>query len=214
MGIPELMPIMSLVGFFLAMSVHEFSHALAAYNQGDRTAEQAGRLTLNPLAHIDLFGTVLLPLFLILTNSGIVFGWAKPVPVNYFALRDPKWGPAIVSLAGPAANLIFGFFSLVCYAMVNRFMHLPAGNLVPLFLQLLALINFGLMIFNLIPIPPLDGSKILYTLLPSKYDNFKIMLDQYGMILLFVLLFIGVDFVFYLAQIIFIFSLNLLSYLV
>ncbi|MBN1326195.1 site-2 protease family protein, partial [Candidatus Falkowbacteria bacterium] len=170
--------------FYLALSVHEFSHALLAYYYGDKTAQQAGRLTLNPLAHIDLFGTVLLPLFLILSNSGIVVGWAKPVPVNFYNLRDQKWGPAIVSLAGPAANFIFAVFSLITLKLVFAYTNLTGNNLLVNFLFLLIIINLVLMVFNLIPIPPLDGSKILFAILQDKYIRFKIFLEQYGLIIL------------------------------
>ncbi len=203
--------IVNFIAFFLALSAHEFSHALAAYQLGDRTAQYAGRLTLNPLAHIDLIGTVLLPLFLILSNVGIVFGWAKPVPVNYFNLKDQKWGPAIVSLAGPLANFIFGIFSLIVFVLVSQYGRLGSDNLLLLFLQFLAMINFVLMIFNLIPIPPLDGSKILYALLPDKYDNVKMFLEQFGLIILLLFLFIGVGFIFAISQAIFIFFLQIIQ---
>ncbi|HDQ22997.1 MAG TPA: site-2 protease family protein [Candidatus Uhrbacteria bacterium] len=192
--------------FFLALSVHEFAHALSAYQLGDSTAQQAGRLTLNPIAHIDLIGTILLPLFLILSNAGIVFGWAKPVPVNYFNLKNQKWGPAIVSFAGPLANFIFGVFCIIILRLVNQYALLGPNNLLVSFLFFLIIINFVLMIFNLIPIPPLDGSKILFALLPESFQNIKIFLEQYGLILLFVLLIFGSGFLslifFYLYRII------------
>ncbi|MFC1598585.1 site-2 protease family protein, partial [Patescibacteria group bacterium] len=196
MGLDPLLLLVSFIGFFLALSVHEFAHALVAYQLGDRTAAHSGRLTLNPLAHIDLFGTIILPLLLILSNSGIVFGWAKPVPVNYFALKDQRWGPAKVSLAGPAANLIFGIICLVLYVVVFKFTSLAPTNLLIIFLPNLAFINFILMVFNLIPIPPLDGAQVLFALLPHRYDNVKMLLQQYGMVLLLLLLFMGVGFVF------------------
>lgn len=179
------------IAFFLALSAHEFAHALSAYYLGDRTAQYAGRLTLNPIAHIDLFGTILLPLFLILSNSGIVFGWAKPVPVNYFNLKDQKWGPALVSLAGPAANFIFGVICIICLNLVNHYTTLGINNLLVSFLFLLIIVNFVLMIFNLIPIPPLDGSKILFAILPDRYYNLKVNLERYGIFILFVLLIFG-----------------------
>lgn len=180
--------IVNFLAFYLALSVHEFSHALLAYYYGDKTAQHAGRLTLNPLAHIDLVGTVLLPLFLILSNAGIVVGWAKPVPVNYYNLRNQKWGPAIVSLAGPMANFIFGIICLVILKMLYTYTSLTGNNLLVNFLFLLIIINFVLMVFNLIPIPPLDGSKILFALLPEKYANFKVLLEQYGLIILIIFL--------------------------
>jgi len=202
------------IAFFLALSVHEFAHALVAYQQGDRTAAQSGRLTLNPLAHIDLFGTIILPLLLILSNSGIVFGWAKPVPINYFALKDARWGHAKVALAGPAANLIFGIICLILYVVVFKFTNLAQSNLLLIFLPNLAFINFILMVFNLIPIPPLDGSHILFALLPHKYDNIKIFLQQYGLIILLLLLMIGVGFVFVISSAIFNVFLNIINILI
>lgn len=183
--------VVNFIAFFLALTVHEFAHALSAYYLGDRTAQYAGRLTLNPLAHIDLVGTILLPLFLILTNAGIVFGWAKPVPVNYYNLRDQKWGPAIVSLAGPAANFIFGVICIILLNLVNNFTSLGGNNLLVNFLFVLVLINFVLMVFNLIPIPPLDGSKILFAFLPDRYMNVKVFLERYGIMILFALLIFG-----------------------
>lgn len=183
--------IVSFVAFFLALSAHEFSHALAAYYLGDTTAASQGRLTLNPLAHIDLFGTVLLPLFLIFSGTGIVFGWAKPVPVNYYQLRDLRWGPALVSLAGPGANLIFGVISIVLFNLVQNYTSLGGNNLLVNFLFSLITVNFVLMLFNLIPLPPLDGSKVLFAILPDRFDDFKLALEKYGVIILFALLIFG-----------------------
>lgn len=180
--------IVNFLAFYLALSVHEFSHALSAYYYGDKTAQYAGRLTLNPLAHIDLVGTVLLPLFLIISNAGVVVGWAKPVPVNYNNLRNQKWGPAVVSLAGPAANFIFAVFCLITLKFVYAYTSLTGNNLLVNFLFLLIIINLVLMVFNLIPIPPLDGSKILFAILPAKYARFKILLEQYGLIILIIFL--------------------------
>lgn len=194
MGFEPIFLVVNFIAFFLALSVHEFSHALAAYSLGDKTAAHEGRLTLNPIAHIDLFGTILLPLFLILSNSGIIFGWAKPVPVNYYNLRDQKWGPAIVSAAGPLANLIFGVIAIILLNLVNNYTNLGGNNLLVNFLFVLVIVNFVLMIFNLIPIPPLDGSKILFAFLPDRFRSLQITLERYGMIILIALLIFGAGF--------------------
>jgi len=214
MSLDPLFLLVSFIAFFLALSVHEFAHALIAYRLGDNTAASRGRLTLNPIAHIDLFGTIVLPLLLILSQSGIVFGWAKPVPVNYFALRDQKWGPAKVSIAGPAANLIFGIICIFLYVIVYKYFSLPPENLLLVFLPNLAFINFILMVFNLIPIPPLDGSKILFTLLPPSMEELKMNLERYGMIFLLLLLFIGVGFVFVISNTIFMFFLGIINMII
>jgi len=210
MGLDIILLVVNFIAFFLALTVHEFAHALSAYYLGDRTAQYAGRLTLNPLAHIDLFGTILLPLFLILSNAGLVFGWAKPVPVNYFNLKDLKWGPAIVSFAGPLANLIFGIFCFCLLFLLNHFTNLGGNNLLVNFLFLLIIVNFVLMIFNLVPIPPLDGSKVLFALLPDRYLNFKLFLERYGIIILLIFLFFGSG----ILNTIFNFLINLIAVLV
>ena len=202
--------VVNFIAFFLALSVHEFAHALFAYYLGDRTAAQMGRLTLNPLAHIDLFGTILLPLFLILSNAGIVFGWAKPVPVNFFNLRDQKWGPALVSFAGPAANFIFGVICIIILNLVNNYTALGPENLLVNFLFLLIIVNFVLMVFNLIPIPPLDGSKILFAILPEQFDNLKFFLERYGIFILLFLLIFGAGFL----NVIFMFLLRLIQFFI
>lgn len=197
MGLDPIFLIVNFIAFFLALTVHEFSHAMSAYYLGDRTAEHAGRLTLNPLAHIDLFGTVLLPLILILSSAGFVFGWAKPVPVNYYNLKDQRWGPALVSLAGPAANLIFCIVSIILFRLITQYSSLGPTNLLVNFVYMLILVNLVLMIFNLIPIPPLDGSKLLFAVLPAKFDNFKEILERNGLIILLILIIFGDKFLGY-----------------
>jgi Zn-dependent protease len=194
MDLNPILLIINFVAFFIALTVHEFSHALAAYYLGDPTAEYEGRLTLNPLSHIDLFGTVILPLILILSNAGIVFGWAKPVPVNYFNLKDQKWGPAWVSLAGPAANLAFGIFAIICWNLIKYFTVLGPDNYLVQFIFYLILVNVILMIFNLIPIYPLDGSKLLFALLPDRLEDFKIFWQRNGFLFLLILIFFGSPF--------------------
>jgi len=163
--------------------IHEVSHGAMANHLGDPTAKYAGRLTLNPLAHLDLVGTLLL-LF-------VGFGWGKPVPFNPLNLRDKKWGSTFVSLAGPGANLV----CLIFFGLILRFVYPLLGlgieNALFHFLYLLILINTVLMIFNLIPIPPLDGSELLLTILPDSMLEFKMMLRQWGIFILLALVFLG-----------------------
>ena len=151
--------------------IHEFSHGWMAYRLGDPTAKNAGRLTLNPLVHLDLFGTVIIPLFLLLT-SGIFIGWAKPVPYNPYNLRDPKYGSLKVGIAGPASN----FLVAILIGLILRFFpaFLLEAGLPPVFLEFLAIIiyvNIFLGLFNLIPVPPLDGSKVLNDLFPNVWRS-------------------------------------------
>jgi len=165
----------------LALTVHEYAHGWVAYKYGDPTAKYAGRLTLNPLAHLDFLGTLMLFL--------IHLGWAKPVPVNPYNLRNPKRDMMWVSFAGPGANLLT---ALICGLIIRFFGLLPAGidyrtSLLGIFLQMVAVglvINVVLAIFNLIPIPPLDGSKILMGLLPPQYEHQFAQLERFGPFLL------------------------------
>ncbi len=170
----------------IAMTVHEFAHGLVAYKRGDSTARLSGRLTLNPLAHIDPFWTLLLPLVLFLTTSGrFVFGAAKPVPINYWALKNPKKDMIWIGLSGPMANFILAAF----IAGILRFIPL-SGILAYLLFQLLT-INVVLAIFNLIPIPPLDGSRVLMGLLPANLSEQYAHLERYGFIILFLFIWLG-----------------------
>jgi Zn-dependent protease len=170
----------------IAMTVHEFAHGAVAYKLGDSTARLSGRLTLNPLAHIDPFWTVLLPLVLFLSTAGrFVFGAAKPVPVNYWSLKNPKRDMIWIGLAGPAANFILAFM----IAGVLRF--IPAYGITGSLLFNLLTINVVLAVFNLIPIPPLDGSKILMGLLPAHLSELYAGVERYGFIILFVFIWLG-----------------------
>lgn len=172
------------VGLALAVVLHEVAHGYAALYLGDPTAKYAGRLSLNPLAHIDWFGTVLLPLVLLLSRTGIMLAWAKPVPVNYYNLRYGKYGPALVALAGPATNLVL----VVLFGLLVRFS--PAESQLPMLFVIIAMVNATLMLFNLIPVPPLDGSKILYLFLDRRPDV-VMWLERYGMYVLLALIVLG-----------------------
>lgn len=171
---------------FFCMPVHETAHAWAASKMGDQTAKNLGRITLNPFAHLDLIGTVMIFLF------GI--GYAKPVPVMDRNFKDPKKGMALTALAGPISNLIMAFIAAVVYYIFLFFTYRidnEAISLVQNFLYFASYINVSLAVFNLFPIPPLDGSKVLAMLIPTKY-YFKYMeYERYIMIGLMILLFTG-----------------------
>ena len=182
------------VALIYSIIIHEYAHGWMADRLGDPTAKHSGRLTLNPMPHIDLMGSIFLPLLLIISNSGFIIGWAKPVPFNPYNLRDQKYGPLKIALAGPAANLIialfFGVF-LKLFPAISESLNLPVENLI-IFIQLIKFIiqlNLLLMIFNLLPIPPLDGSKVLLTFLPDRYKEAFYNFERFGIIILFLSIF-------------------------
>ncbi|MFH1875434.1 MAG: site-2 protease family protein [Candidatus Omnitrophota bacterium] len=174
-----------LVFLFLSITVHEFSHGWVADKLGDSTARQAGRLSLNPLRHIDVFGTLILPVVLLLASHGsFSFGYAKPVPVNPYHFRNPRRGMMWVALAGPAVNVLMGIF----FALL-----LKAGW--PFFTQALLtvmIINFALGFFNMVPIPPLDGSKIVAAFLPPRASYKYLKMEIAGIIAIIILLQAGI----------------------
>jgi Zn-dependent protease len=178
--------------------IHEFMHGWMADQLGDPTAKNSGRLTLNPIPHIDPVGSLLLPFILVATGAGIVFGWAKPVPYNPYNLRDQKWGPAKVAAAGPAANLITAAF----FGLLLRFLPVASPELVMLF-QIIVLINLLLMVFNLVPIPPLDGSKVIMPFLPLNWQIKYMRLEQYGMLLVILFIIVGLPVIFPIINLLF-----------
>ena len=176
----------SLIFFFLIIIpssiIHEYMHGAVANYFGDPTAKYAGRLTLNPLAHIDPWGTILMPLILFMGSGGhFVFAYAKPVPVNPLFLRG-RYAGILVAAAGPLSN----FVTAAVLAIPIR---LLPGSAFTTVLSLIVYANILLGVFNLVPIPPLDGSKVLFPLLPSSFDNLKMALERYGFIVLIIFLF-------------------------
>jgi len=198
---------------------HEYAHGWVAYKLGDYTAKDAGRLTLNPLAHLDPVGSILLPLLLILSKASFLIGWAKPVPYNPYNLRDQKYGDLKVALGGPATNFIIAiFFGLLAriIPLAGELKHSLATNFLmgnndfllsniqgsltaSIFVLsvIICFINLLLMVFNLIPLPPLDGSKILLVFLPTRWQMKYHQLEAYGLFIIILLLWLGVfNFVF------------------
>lgn len=182
--------IFQIIILVFAVIIHEVSHGVVALSLGDPTAKLSGRLTLNPIPHIDIYGSIILPLLMGLASGGaFVFGYAKPVPFNPYLLKDQKWAPALVALAGPASNLVLAILLGIFYRIAMVFMDIPA-EVGKLFL-IAVVINIVLAVFNSVPIPPLDGSKIVAPLLPDKFvrSEFYAVLEQQGMwiVLIFVL---------------------------
>lgn len=168
----------------LAIIFHEISHGYVAYLLGDRTAKNSGRLSLNPIQHMDPLGLLCMIIF--------GFGWAKPVPVNPYFFKNRKLGMALVSIAGPVSNLLMAVLSMAVIIAVSLLdiesrALLGALNVVLEFFLVFAILNIGLAVFNLIPVPPLDGSKILFSLLPRRAYGFILKYERYGMLILLVL---------------------------
>ncbi len=178
--------------YFFSIVIHEVAHGAVAYLLGDPTAKNAGRLTLNPLPHIDPFGTVLLPLVMALPAffgaRPLIFGWAKPVPFNPMFFKNIRRGTFLVAIAGVSANLslavIFAVFLRLLDPLLSGYLSAVALESLSTVFSTVVIANLVLGIFNLFPIPPLDGSKVLFSLLPERFIGLQMMLEQYGLFLL------------------------------
>lgn len=181
----ELTPIFFIAILLVSVILHEIAHGYAALSQGDKTALYAGRLTFNPLKHLDLWGSFLIPLFLVLSGAGFVIGWAKPVPYNPDNLRNKVWGKIWVAIAGVLTNLVIA----ICFGLAAQFLPLTENALA--IVHMIVITNVVLAIFNLIPIPPLDGSKIILAFIPARYDRMIQKIERYSFLVLIVFILYG-----------------------
>ena len=187
--------IITLLVILVSMTIHEAMHAFMGYFLGDQTAKAEGRLTLNPIRHIDPFLTILLPLTLLVLGAP-VFGGAKPVPFNPHKVRFGEWGVALVAIVGPLTNLVLAFtFSGIGVSLgfVDKFGFSP--SLIGVMLQTFVFVNLGFFAFNMIPVPPLDGSRVLYALAPDFVRGFMRQVEQYGLVIIMVLVMVGSPFI-------------------
>ena len=183
--------VISLCVFVISMTLHEVAHGYVAYRFGDDTAKRAGRLTLNPLKHLDLFG-MLLPILLILSGFPFVIGWAKPVPVNFYRLKPNRLGLFCVAIAGIVVNLIIAGISLIALrTLAHSADFFMSDTLLTVFLYMY-IINLALAFFNLIPITPLDGGRIVYSMAGEKVRSFYNQIEKYGIIIVFIIVYSGV----------------------
>jgi len=186
-----LLPIFYIIVILYSVTIHEVSHGLMANSLGDPTAKNLGRLSLNPVKHLDLFGSILLPFFLFLT-TGFAFGYAKPVPYNPSNLNDRRFGPVKVAMAGPASNFILALL----FGLTLRFMpDVFSSSLVPELFSRIVILNLVLGVFNMFPIPPLDGHWLLMAFLPSSLDSVKVYIYRNSFILFPIFLIIFMVFV-------------------
>ena len=176
-----------IIPLLFAITLHEAAHGWVASKLGDHTARMMGRVTLDPTRHIDPIGTIAIPLVLLLSSSGFIFGWAKPVPINFNALRNGKNGMIWVALAGPIANIVMAIcwlFVMIIAIKMNITVLIEMGRVG-------ILVNCVLAVFNLLPIPPLDGSRVISALLPNRLAYQYNQLEQYGLYILLGLMFLG-----------------------
>ncbi len=183
-------PVFEFLVLIFSVMIHEVSHGLMAEHLGDDTARRAGRITLNPLKHIDPFGSILLPLLLILVNSPVILGWAKPVPYDPSHLPNPKSAAGKIAAAGPLSNFLLAAIFGVLVRVASAYG--ASSNLVVLF-ALVVLVNLALGIFNLVPIPPLDGSKVLFAFLPGTRGTYAAaaFLERFGIVIIFLFLWLA-----------------------
>lgn len=170
--------------------IHEIAHGWMALRNGDPTARDMGRLTLNPIPHIDIFGTILLPAFLIFTHSPAIFGWAKPVPINPYNFHNPKKGIGLVGVAGPAVNVILALLAALVFRVTLSLGILQPGIVADMLVYAVA-INMILAIFNMMPVPPLDGSRVIVPFVPPVVRTVLHQMEPYGMFIVFGLLYLG-----------------------
>lgn len=187
--------VITLLVILVSMTIHEAMHAFMGYFLGDQTAKAEGRLSLNPIRHIDPLLTILLPLILLMLGAP-VFGGAKPVPFNPHKVRFGEWGVALVAIVGPLTNLVlaFTFFGIgVSLGFVDKFGFSP--SLIGVMLQTFVFVNLGFFAFNMIPIPPLDGSRVFYALAPDFVRGFMRQVEQYGLVIIMALVMVGSPFI-------------------
>lgn len=184
--------VFQIVILIFSVIIHEVSHGYAAYFMGDNTAKYQGRLNLNPINHLELFGSFILPIITYM-SGGFIIGWAKPVPFNPYNLRDQKWGEAKVALAGPLSNFLIAIF----FGLLIRFgIAVQFGTSFVYISSMIVMLNLVLGTFNLVPIPPLDGSKILFSLLPYNMNHVREFLERNGIYLMIFFIFFLWKFIF------------------
>ncbi len=190
--INSIQPIVIIQIIILVFSVvfHEVAHGRAALWKGDTTARDAGRLTMNPISHIDIIGTILFPLFIVLIRAGVPFGWAKPVPISPWNFKEPKKDMALVSFAGPASNFFLAMVAGIAFRIFTK--SLGPSHIIVQALSFAVLINLILFVFNLLPIPPLDGSKIIMAFLPHEAAERYNQIGRFGFIIIFGLFYLGI----------------------